>query len=344
MSFLFLFASIGVINGLIVGSYLVFKKSRTLQEVLFGGLMLSLCIRIGKSVIYYFDRDADKLFLQIGLSVCILIGPLFYLYFRSLYNKQTKLQSKDMVFLLILVCSIVGIGFIYPYRSYPEIWNGYIIYYIYSIWMAFVLLGVIISIRIVKKGGFSLQKFDDKKSYVLVISLAVTFITITYALALFGGITYIWGSLIFSLSFYYLIFRLLTKRKSIIPKVSNVEIYDGKTLLDQLNKIMAEEKPFTKQRFKLEDLAKLSGHSRNTVSKILNETYAYGFTHYLKEYRVSEAKLLIKNRPELSLEGIGYESGFSSKSSFFDAFKKLTQVTPSTYKKSLEAESPTKKS
>ena len=96
---------------------------------------------------------------------------------------------------------------------------------------------------------------------------------------------------------------------------------------------MEEQKPFTNQKLKLDDLAVQAGLSKHILSKLLNEEYQYGFAHYVKEFRVMEAKQLISIRDELSLEGIGFEAGFSSKSSFFETFKKITNVTPSEYRK-----------
>ncbi|MEO1257041.1 MAG: helix-turn-helix domain-containing protein, partial [Bacteroidota bacterium] len=71
------------------------------------------------------------------------------------------------------------------------------------------------------------------------------------------------------------------------------------------------------------------------LSQTLNEAYS-GYTQYIKTFRIEEAKSLIKNRPDLSLEGIGYEAGFKSKSVFFESFKKQVGVTPSTFKKQLK--------
>ena len=66
-----------------------------------------------------------------------------------------------------------------------------------------------------------------------------------------------------------------------------------------------------------------------------NTVYEKGFAHFINEKRVERAKKLLVNNHHLSLEGIGYEAGFNSKSSFFATFKKLTGQTPAQYKRSL---------
>ena len=43
--------------------------------------------------------------------------------------------------------------------------------------------------------------------------------------------------------------------------------------------------------------------------------------------------MLDKQYKHLTLEGIGYECGFNSKSSFYAVFKKYTQQTPSEFRK-----------
>lgn len=340
MSLLFLIASLGVVNGVLLSFYLIFKSKRKLVEQYFGGLLLALSIRIGKSVFFYFDRETDRLILQIGLSACVFIGPFFYLYLRTLFNPP-KVKRTARLLLIILLLAIVIIGVIYPYRGYPGVWNQYIIHGIYGIWSMFLLLGLIES----RKWFVGLFKGEIRSNdlYLLCIITGVLFITFLYQLALYShGFTYIWGAVAFTVSFYFLMIRALIHSKRIIPgtMVSNVTD-DDEQILNQLNRLMEQEKPFVAQGLKLKELAHLIGVSSHTLSRVLNKEYKHGFANYISQHRVNEAKLLIASRHELSLEGIGYEVGFRSKSAFFDAFKKHVNTTPANYKKSLSAPSET---
>lgn len=335
-SILFLLASIGAANGLVVGAYLIVRKQRTISEIYFGALLLILSIRIGKSVLFYFSRDTDRLILQLGLSACLFIGPFFYLYSRSLYKRESKFRKIDGLMLLGLLGTITFLGLMFPYRGFPEVWNGYIIYFIYSTWFLGVMMGLYYSREVIKNMLLSPSKLTGNEHYLAAVALVILFITITYQLALFFGITYIWGALIFSFSFYYLLGRAILRNKSIIPKTPSETLPNSAEKLQQLDELVKTDKLFLNQKIKLEDLAKSAGMGKHELSKLLNEAYSFGFAHYIKAYRVNEAKSLILSRPELSLEGIGYEAGFSSKSAFFEAFKAMTNCTPAQFKKSFD--------
>ncbi|MEM6841094.1 MAG: helix-turn-helix domain-containing protein [Bacteroidota bacterium] len=334
MSLLFLLASLGAINGSLVGLYLIIKRPRAVVDSYFGGLLLALSIRIGKSVFFYFSPEADRLILQIGLSACVFIGPFFYLYSKALQRQEQDFKRKDVLLLLMLLVSILVIGLIYPYRVYPKIWNEYIIYGIYTIWLSFTLLGLYYNGKVLDRVIFQPQTMSQNQQYMTAIALAMLFITATYQAALFVGFTYIWGALIFSFTFYYLMGRAFLTRESVTPQAPARPLENGSALLSQVDKLMESEKPYTNQKLKLDELAARVAIPKHTLSRVLNEVYTRGFSHYIKEYRVKEAQRLIATRHDLSLEGIGYEAGFNSKSAFFEAFKKLTNCTPAEYKKS----------
>lgn len=335
MQALFLFASLGVINGFLLSFYLLGKKQKQAADIFFGGLLLSLCIRIGKSVLVYFTEETDRLILQIGLSACVFIGPFFYLYLKSVVREQSVILKKDLLLLAGLFVLIVTLGSIWPYRSYPGVWNHYMVQSIYVIWAIYLVAGFILARKIIGKVFTQPGKLTFQERYLVAILISTLFISLTFYFALFiQGFTYIWGSIIFSVSFYYLAARALLVKRPVVPRSSTQPpLENSATLMKQVDELMEKDKPYVNQKLKLDELAAMLDMSRHTLSRLLNEEYKHGFAHYIKQHRVNEAKQLISVRHELSLEGIGYESGFNSKSAFFEAFKKVANSTPAEYRK-----------
>lgn len=337
MSALFLFASLGVVNGILLSIYLFFKKNRSVADVYFAGLLLALCIRIGKSVLVYFNPELDRLILQIGLSACLFIGPFYYFYSKAIHTQETLFSRGNQRLLAVLLTGIVVTGVLLPYRQDPQAWNEFIIQAIYLVWVLFTALGLYQNREVFDKLFGARKALSDTDKKMLIISLAFVFITLTYQFALFvEGVTYIWGSLIFSASFYYLMARTLIDRKAPVPNTINLQpMENGAELMSRLEVLVSEQKPYLNPKLKLDELAVMADMSRHSLSRLLNEEYQLGFSHYIKAHRVKEAQILIKTRHELSLEGIGYEAGFNSKSAFFEAFKKLTGQTPAAFKKAI---------
>lgn len=83
-------------------------------------------------------------------------------------------------------------------------------------------------------------------------------------------------------------------------------------------------------------VAEMLGISPGYISQLVNTITGDNFSTYINRYRVEAVKVMIAN-PEFrnySLLAIGLESGFSSKTTFHTAFKKLTGMTPNMYRKS----------
>jgi AraC-like DNA-binding protein len=334
---LFLLASLGALNGLIAGLILIIKKTSPPNMRYLGGLLIVLSIRIGKSVYYYFDHGVDRLILQIGLSACLFIGPLFFLFLKATIQKERTYLRNDLLTLSILLLAIITVGVLYPYRQFPEFWNQYFVKTIYAIWAIGVISGVYISRRRI----FDAFKFSKLASFgkdqVLIIVLAVVFITTTYQFAFYiSGFTYIWGAFAFTIFFYYMMINIVFKNLDFAQKASSAKPIDNaQGLKSQVDQLMLKGELYLNPKLKLDDLAQAVKLDRNTLSRLLNEEYPFGFSNYVNEFRVEKAKELILSRQDLSLEGIGYEAGFNSKSSFFSAFKKIALCTPSQFKKSL---------
>lgn len=73
------------------------------------------------------------------------------------------------------------------------------------------------------------------------------------------------------------------------------------------------------------------------ISAVINEKMNKSFFDFVNQYRIEEVKQHLKNKEheKFSLEAIGYNCGFNSRTSFFRVFKKHTGKTPNDYLKAL---------
>ncbi len=76
--------------------------------------------------------------------------------------------------------------------------------------------------------------------------------------------------------------------------------------------------------------------SEQEISRFLNNEKGISFNKFINRERVAYAKNLLSN-PELAekvtIESLGYEAGFNSKTTFFNSFKREEGISPGTYKK-----------
>ena len=86
----------------------------------------------------------------------------------------------------------------------------------------------------------------------------------------------------------------------------------------------------------LPSLAALLNISAHTLSYVINSGYEQNFFQFVNQYRLEEAKrqLTDKKNSHLTIEAIGYNSGFNSKTVFNTSFKKYVGMTPTGYKES----------
>jgi len=103
--------------------------------------------------------------------------------------------------------------------------------------------------------------------------------------------------------------------------------------------IMQREKPYLNHDLRLDDLSRLMNLSRNHTSQIVNEHFNLSFFDFVNRYRVKDAKNLLMNHTEngLTMTQIAYDVGFNNRASFYKAFKKFADGTPSNYMKRMEA-------
>ncbi|RZK49106.1 MAG: AraC family transcriptional regulator [Pedobacter sp.] len=117
-------------------------------------------------------------------------------------------------------------------------------------------------------------------------------------------------------------------------KYKNKEI-DKETmnLITQKLSVIIEKELYLNPNFSLEEAAKELKVTKHLLSQYVNEVLGKSFSTLIKDYRIEKAKKLLQTESNYTIEGLGYDSGFNSKSTFFTAFKKNTGLTPAEYQK-----------
>jgi len=100
-----------------------------------------------------------------------------------------------------------------------------------------------------------------------------------------------------------------------------------------LESAMKETKPFLKNDFNLPQLSALMNIPIHHLSYFFREHIHQSFHDYRNRFRVEYAKSLILEgkAKDLTLEAIGTLSGFSSRNTFFIAFKRAEGISPSDF-------------
>lgn len=116
---------------------------------------------------------------------------------------------------------------------------------------------------------------------------------------------------------------------------SSLNLEDRKLYMQQILDYMDTKKPYLNHEIKQSDIASDLSMSVHLFSEVLNVCFLRNFNSFINLYRVSEAKSLMKNPKykQYKILSIGYEAGFSSKTSFNRVFKNLVGSTPSEYQK-----------
>jgi len=114
-------------------------------------------------------------------------------------------------------------------------------------------------------------------------------------------------------------------------------------LCEEIDAHMQQHSTYTDKNISLASLAATLGIAPNTLSLLLNNHYHLSFADYINTLRINCIKERIAgsgNLKNYTIEAMANEVGFSSRSAFYSAFKKLVGLSPLQYIQSLGPDSP----
>lgn len=272
-------------------------------------------------------------FIQIGLSACLLIGPFLYLYLKSI-SHQGQLNWPIHIFPYLIGITIFG--YFYNYHENRGGWSWWFVKGIYLQWLFYIVISARFIRPIIEK---LTQRIKLKRTEIWTLSvyMGVAIIWVAYFTASYTS--YIVGALSFSFVLYLIILLLAFKGQQ-LSFLSEKEKYKDKEIdsetvefIKSKISIINEKELFLNPDLTLTETAKELSVSTHTLSQFLNESLGKSFSTFINEHRIEKAKMLLQTNDNYTIESLGYESGFNSKSTFFSTFRKFTGLTPAEFRK-----------
>ncbi|WP_340062957.1 helix-turn-helix domain-containing protein [Ascidiimonas aurantiaca] len=342
--FLIIICGAGLIHGLSLGVYFSFIKTKRTNADVFLAILLSLmAFRVGKSIILQFNANLELLFILLGLSVLLVIGPLLYWYTNSLIRinfKLPKLFYLHLVpFLLVIVTSI----------TVSKEWlitNGKLLFFIILVGvylhLAFYILRSSKLLYVFNRSFYNKGKTKTQErisTWLHWVMLGIALIWFSYVLNIFDDqVPYIMGPIIYSVCIYVLTYIAYALKINEINSKTFEQIEDNLKVYKQVEKLIKDRELYLATDVSLQKLSDLTGYSNHTISSSINQYAKMNFNNFINQYRIQKAKDILDNDKlrKYTIASIAYDSGFSSLSSFNTSFKKFEKITPSAYRNSVK--------
>ena len=118
----------------------------------------------------------------------------------------------------------------------------------------------------------------------------------------------------------------------------NLKLFAEQYFAGQEKSISEKIKSYISQNFADFNLsiASIADHfevSQSYVCDSFKHDFGYTINEYIRDIRIQKAKQLLAESPNITIEDICFTVGYSSRSYFQHLFKKITQLTPSQYRK-----------
>ena len=353
----------GIIFNIITLTF--YKKKKISKAIIYLNLLV-LSISLNNLQAWLISKDySSSWFLIKNLEVpwYLFILPMFYsflIHFLLIENKYRKIGNFFiLIFLIETSIRLILITYCYNISSDIVLIKSYT--QIEEIINAFLSVTVFIkSYKIIFKEQHNYQyalSFDDVtwlKQFIVLGSLVLTlwFVAIIanihlkipqrnmyYPLRIGSSLLLYWIGYQGFLRYNVMSDRIHLRKEILKNKASYQTHHKPKTesnslLFENICKYIETNKTFLNPNVNLDNVSKDLQISSSHLSKIINKNHNLNFTDLINEYRVDHAKTLLLNPNfnNYTIIAIGLESGFNSKSTFYNAFKKFTSQTPSGFR------------
>ena len=359
----------GALIALFLGTASFFwKRENRLAHRLFAGTMFFLTIMLASGA----RRAAGHLhvsnfpyeFIHLWGVLGLLLGPMIYFYVRTsvdagfLFKRSSLLHGIPALIHLSLLLPVWLVGpeirpaFINTYLDYelyrsfiPGIRTGFVSCLIYAT-VSFIW------IRRLEKHVQDVAAFSDESSIRWLKWYAGLFVLFFFCIGFATpGTPHIVTALTAAVFVSALLFSILVRPQMVYGIATELKLQEQpredekyaastltpdqkRTYIEKLLGYVEQEKPYLKQDLTLKDVAMHTRIPDRYLSQIVNEELGKHFRDFINGYRVNYARTLLVDHAQshLSIDGVAEESGFKSRSAFYEAFKRSVGTTPGAFR------------
>ncbi len=286
----------------------------------------------------------------------LLVGPLLYLYLRSILFERPLRRSDFLHFLPFALATLALLPFFLQSADAKLAWmqqrSGLPWYLVVAALVKTVLFYVyiVVSYRLMQRaGGSPLAEGLSRLMKVWLVggSLSIAALGIEIAeieLPVSADAIGAVALLIFVYATAFLAIRVPLGYRPLQhmplapkPRYANSALPASSRIdfLAALERSMKDEQAFRNGELKLEELAAMTAMTPHELSQLINESCGMNFQEFLNRHRVDALKeaLHAEKHAADSILDLGLLCGFNSKTALNRAFKQLTGQTPSEYRK-----------
>jgi len=355
------------LNYIIFSAVLLFKKSpiRKANRVL--GILFALLAIYSIILSFYFTALLDKnyadliYYIPFDLIILFSLGPCLLLYIKVLLGQKIRLHFfkvfiqilpviPAIIFIIYFILQDTTTRLVLLIENFEHgIWHtnmlNLLLYFQMTIYLIICYKTIQQQLKVSSSIIINKIKLDVSWLKIYVV-LNLSFMMLSAPLSFYFAnekVNLLIAQIAMVVQFVYLFvkstwqtgffsadsFTEIKYKEAVLKIAENVADEYFKILIS----FMEEQKPYLNENCNIQTISEQTGISIHHLSNILNKRFNKTFPEFINEYRIIEAKkLLVVNYTEkTTVEAIGYDCGFGSKSSFNKVFKRYTNLTPSEY-------------
>lgn len=362
----------GVIQGIIFSLIVLTQKKYITNNTTYLGLVV-LFLSLSNLQYWCVDTQLSNVYPILKLIFIPwhwLVLPMFYLYvYKFISTKKLKLKVKLLLITPFFIVLLIHIFYII-YMQYSDsivkiashFQRGIYVYieflsFVFNVTIMILVYNMILkhendisyNITWVKSETNWLKKLIYAGLFICLCWLVALIIVVIYDLNISNIFYPMWIGI--SILVYWIGYAGLNKSQQLKKRIElrKVRILNfhskpikntNATKSKSFNKIdtfIKTEKVYLNPNISLQSLSEALNLSEGYISQTINKNAKFNFNDYINHLRINDSKIMLKDKQydNYTIHAIGLEVGFNSKSSFYSAFKKFTEQTPTGYKKSV---------